>query len=83
MKQFYILLALCFSINDYTPAQLQIKHQRTLGGYSDDYLQSMDLTTGGGTIIGGTSISIASAEKSANNNGLQDYWLLLLIKKEK
>ena len=78
MKQLYIILALCLSLNAYTLAQLQIKHQRTLGGYSDDYLQSLDLTTDGGTIIGGTSISIASAEKSANNNGLQDYWLLLL-----
>jgi hypothetical protein len=65
-------------MNTYTLAQLQIKHQRTLGGYSDDYLQSIDLTKDGGTIIGGTSISIASAEKSANNSGLQDYWLLLL-----
>jgi hypothetical protein len=68
-------------LNKHTTAQMQIKHQRTMGGYSDDFLQAMDLTSDGGVIVGGTSISGISGEKTSGSRGFQDFWMLKLNSK--
>jgi len=50
----------------------------TIGGDNDDELAALDLTPDGNYILGGTSSSNKSGNKSANNKGYQDYWLVKL-----
>jgi hypothetical protein len=51
---------------------------KTIGGRNDDYNSSIIQTADGGFISGGSSYSNASADKSENSNGLNDYWLVKL-----
>src|SRR5690606_26606723 len=55
-----------------------IQWQKTIGGNSDDDLTDMKITSDGGYIVSGTSTSNISGEKSENNYGLKDYWVLKL-----
>lgn len=52
--------------------------QKTYGGSADDYLFSIQQTTDGGFIIGGSSSSDISGDKTENSRGNYDYWILKL-----
>lgn len=56
----------------------EIIWQRSIGGSNVDILRSVQQTTDGGFILGGTSASNISGEKSENARGSnsQDYWIV-------
>ncbi|MFO0485294.1 MAG: hypothetical protein ACK51A_06485 [Sphingobacteriia bacterium] len=51
---------------------------KTLGGGLDDNLWSLQQTADGGYILGGRSSSGVGAEKSEDNRGSLDYWVVKL-----
>lgn len=55
-----------------------IQWQQTIGGNSEDYLNSMQQTADGGYILGGFSNSTISGDKSENPIGMgyHDYWIV-------
>ena len=53
-----------------------IQWQNTIGGSNNDYLNSIQLTTDGGYILGGYSRSNISGDKSENSIGGYDYWIV-------
>ena len=55
-----------------------IQWQKSIGGSAQDFLYSLDATTDGGSIIGGYSYSNASGDKTDNNWGDSDFWILKL-----
>jgi hypothetical protein len=55
-----------------------ISWQKTIGGSGTDMLVTIRQTTEGGYIVGGSSISNASADKTENSNGAYDYWIMKL-----
>ena len=56
-----------------------IEWQNTIGGNGDDYLNSIQQTTDGGYILGGSSTSGISGDKTEGNIGyLYDYWVVKL-----
>jgi hypothetical protein len=60
--------------------QPSIIAQKTMGGnYGDDF-SSMWLTNDGGLIIGGSSASDISGEKTSRKLGFDDFWLIKLNK---
>jgi hypothetical protein len=50
--------------------------QNTIGGVSDDRLISLQQTSDGGYILGGSSTSDISGDKSENCLGFDDYWII-------
>ncbi|HNL06588.1 MAG TPA: hypothetical protein PKH93_03370, partial [Chitinophagales bacterium] len=56
-----------------------IEWQNTIGGNNDDYLQSIQQTTDGGYILGGSSYSGISGDKTESNQGMYDYWIVKLF----
>lgn len=52
--------------------------QKTIGGSGDDFLISIKQTTDGGYIIGASSDSNISGDKTENSRGGLDYWILKL-----
>src|SRR5262245_6668663 len=59
-------------------AQPVIKWQKVLGGSEDDELSCMVRTRDGGLILGGSSGSDSSFEKTENSRGIYDYWIVKL-----
>lgn len=57
---------------------LNIIWQRTLGGSLYDQLQDVQATPDGGCIVGGSSSSGASGDKTEGSYGNQDMWVLKL-----
>lgn len=55
-----------------------IEWQKTLGGKYADELKSVTVLANGNYLIGGTSNSPISGDKTEDNLGLNDYWLLQL-----
>jgi hypothetical protein len=55
-----------------------IQWQNTFGGSNVDELQFISLTTDGGYIIGGISVSNTSGDKTENCQGGYDYWVVKL-----
>lgn len=55
-----------------------IEWDNTIGGSSYDYLNSMSLTSDGGFILAGNSTSSASGDKTENNAGGADLWIVKL-----
>lgn len=51
---------------------------RTFGGSAWDYLPAVQQTTDGGYILGGSSISGISGDKTQPNLGAHDYWIIKL-----
>lgn len=54
----------------------QLEWQQSFGGDQDDYLMSASITQEGGFILGGTSASMQSGDKTEVNFGLHDFWIL-------
>lgn len=54
--------------------------QRTIGGSGQEKLQSIYQTNDGGYILGGSSSSGKSEDKTENNYGNMDYWVVKLDK---
>ncbi|HMI07863.1 MAG TPA: hypothetical protein VK528_09985, partial [Flavobacterium sp.] len=54
--------------------------QKTIGGSGDDRLQSVCQTKDGGFILGGSSSSDKSNEKTTDSYGNMDYWVVKLDK---
>jgi len=50
--------------------------QKTIGGNTYEETHSMIQTTDGGLILGGSSSSNLSRDKSENTNGVNDYWIV-------
>src|SRR5688500_5593114 len=55
-----------------------VQWQNSIGGDSADVLNSLSLTGDGGYILGGTSYSLTSSDKSETSRGFNDYWLVKL-----
>ncbi len=55
-----------------------IQWQNTIGGTDDDYLDILSQTTDGGYILGGTSYSDISGDKTENGRGFGDIWAVKL-----
>jgi hypothetical protein len=55
-----------------------VKWQRTLGGKYSDILESIEPTADGGYIIGGYTNSPSSQDKTDENYGAGDYWIIKL-----
>jgi len=53
-----------------------ITWQNTIGGSSDDELNSIIQTTDGGYLLGGWSQSSISGDKTENSQGYADYWVV-------
>jgi hypothetical protein len=73
-----ILITMLLSVSLF--AQPVIKGQKTIGGNSFDHLSSLCLTKDGGVLVGGTSESGVSGEKTSANRGeyYGDFWLVKL-----
>src|SRR6478735_7462659 len=82
MKSKHLLLFMltCISLTN-ALAQPVIGLQRTIGGSGDDIFTCMSLTKDSGLIIGGSSNSNKSGNKSENSKGTYDFWILLLNNK--
>jgi len=59
-----------------TDSSGMIQWQNTIGGSLEDYLESVSQTIDGGYILGGYSISDSSGDKTENNNGMLDMWIV-------
>jgi len=57
-----------------------IQWDKTIGGNGEDYLKFLEQTPDGGYILGGTSSSNKSRDKTQNSRGLNDYWVVKLDK---
>jgi hypothetical protein len=55
-----------------------IQWDKTIGGISADYLQTLKQTSDGGYILGGYSFSNMSGDKTENSRGAGDYWVVKL-----
>jgi hypothetical protein len=58
----------------------KIVWQKTYGGIYEDELRNIEATNDGGYIIGGYSNSPESGNKTDDNKGVGDYWILKLDK---
>ncbi|RDC63726.1 T9SS type A sorting domain-containing protein [Adhaeribacter pallidiroseus] len=52
------------------------KWDKTIGGKNNDYLQNLIATTDGGFMLGGTSSSPISGDKTSASNGNADFWIV-------
>lgn len=75
MKKIKVFLLCALMSTSFCWAQ-EIEWQNTIGGNGHDYLQSIQQTTDGGYILAGHSQSNISGDKTENNIGGSDYWLL-------
>jgi hypothetical protein len=55
-----------------------IQWQRCIGGNHQDHFRSVSIANDGGYFLGGFSISPISGDKTQNNNGGKDYWVVKL-----
>ncbi|MBK7969240.1 MAG: hypothetical protein IPK08_10065 [Bacteroidetes bacterium] len=53
-----------------------IQWQQVIGGSGDDMLVSIQQTADGGYVLGGSSDSNISGDKTENSYGLSDYWIV-------
>lgn len=60
------------------PISYGIEWQNTIGGLGDELIYSVDKTPDGGFILGGSSTSGVSIDKSTVNFGVEDYWVVKL-----
>ncbi|HNU34943.1 MAG TPA: hypothetical protein PKN75_15255, partial [Bacteroidia bacterium] len=74
-KFLVLFIAACLSFNPKLNAQ-EIEWQNTIGGDSLDELYYIQQTVDGGYILGGSSSSNISGDKTENGNGNKDYWIV-------
>ncbi len=76
-KQFIIFLLLTVTAicKLFTQAPA-VEWQNTIGGTAYDFLNAIDQTADGGYILGGYSESNISGDKTENNIGGDDYWIV-------
>ncbi len=55
-----------------------IQWQNTIGGDSHDYFGALQQTADGGYMLGGSSYSDISGDKTEGSNGVGDYWVVKL-----
>ncbi|RDC63907.1 T9SS type A sorting domain-containing protein [Adhaeribacter pallidiroseus] len=71
-----------YPVNDYWAVKLDASGNKvwdkTFGGSNDDKLESIQQTTDGGYILGGSSKSGVSGAKTQSSKGDYDYWILKL-----
>ncbi|MEP7111346.1 MAG: T9SS type A sorting domain-containing protein [Ferruginibacter sp.] len=79
MKQKILCILFC-ALFIHGFSQTIVGTQKTLGGNSDDQLGGLWPTTDGGVVLGGRSYSYISGEKTENNRGIDDYWVVKLNK---
>ncbi|NHZ86117.1 MAG: T9SS C-terminal target domain-containing protein, partial [Planctomycetia bacterium] len=80
MKKIALIIIILF-MHSFNIAMAQaptIEWQNTIGGSSADYLHAIHQTTDGGFILGGTSGSGISGDKTEPNQGRSDYWVIKL-----
>lgn len=53
-----------------------VQWDRTIGGSSNDAITTIAATADGGYLLGGTSSSDISGDKTENSRGMADYWLV-------
>ncbi|MBK7969764.1 MAG: hypothetical protein IPK08_12930 [Bacteroidetes bacterium] len=70
------LFALFFVLISTVSFAQEIEWQNTIGGSGNDWLNSIAKTADGGYILGGTSRSNISGDKTENSNGIEDYWIV-------
>ncbi|MBK8875498.1 MAG: T9SS type A sorting domain-containing protein [Bacteroidetes bacterium] len=75
MKKYLLTLFACFLLPLISFSQV-IEWQNTIGGSYSETLFSISQTTDKGYILGGCSISNISGDKTENNNGGTDYWIV-------
>jgi hypothetical protein len=75
---FLLSMAFIFLLAQCLLAQPDIQWDKTLGGSKEDPLSSVRQTTDGGYILGGTSSSVVSGDKSGAGKGGTDYWIVKL-----
>lgn len=76
-----LIVCLCIFfvlISDPAKAQPSIAWQNTIGGHEDDDLTASIATPDGGYILAGTSRSGISGDKTENNFGSDDCWIVKL-----
>ena len=59
-----------------TDSSGNIQWQNTIGGNANEYVSTIESTTDGGFIIGGTSLSGISGDKTEGSMGFEDYWIV-------
>jgi hypothetical protein len=76
-KNLLVVLLVLLTIHN-AFSQPLIKDQRVAGGNSDDYLNCMDTTSDGGFIVGGSSPSGISGQKTDTSRGqfFSDFWII-------
>jgi len=77
MKYSLVIFFMHFLIPTNLLAQA-IQWQNTIGGSNGDFLLTAKQTSDGGYVLGGTSSSDVSGDKTENSKGLSDYWLIKL-----
>src|SRR6185436_3749369 len=75
MKKLLLLFAYSLSLFSFASAQV-IEWQNTIGGSIVDELYSVQQTSDGGYILGGSSQSNISGDKTENCFGFNDYWIV-------
>ena len=74
MKKIYtIILVIAAAL---VHAQPVIQWQNTIGGNANDLLYTIQQTADGGYVLGGSSSSNISGDKTENSMGQNDYWLV-------
>ncbi|MBX0332433.1 T9SS type A sorting domain-containing protein [Pontibacter sp. HSC-14F20] len=72
-----LTLLLCLASTRQAQGQ-EIEWDKTIGGFDDDALTSLQQTADGGYILGGYSKSDISGDKSESSKGFYDYWIVKL-----
>ncbi|MBK9402342.1 MAG: hypothetical protein IPN36_16310 [Bacteroidetes bacterium] len=75
MKNLFLTFALFITMFSHSNAQ-EIEWQNTIGGSGKDQLNCIQQTTDGGYILGGSSQSNISGDKTENCWGGNDYWIV-------
>ncbi|GGB78702.1 CBM96 family carbohydrate-binding protein [Dyadobacter sediminis] len=75
---FLLLMAFFVTSAQNLLAQPAIQRDKTFGGYGSERFSSIQQTGDGGYILAGDSQSDASGDKSENNRGDYDYWIVKL-----
>ncbi|MBC8046252.1 MAG: fibronectin type III domain-containing protein, partial [Fimbriimonadaceae bacterium] len=72
------ILFLFLVCNTFSQGAPEIEWQNTIGGSTDDLLYSVQQTSDGGYILGGSSNSDISGDKTEDNISTYDYWIIKL-----